>query len=454
MRLSERPTVAVIGGGFSGLMTALHLLDRPDGPRVRLVEPRPGVGRGAAYAPRNAGHLLNVRAANMSAWPDRPSHFVNWLEQDGEGAAAAFVSRARYGAYLQAMLHARTQAGEAGRLILDADAATGLAPADHGWSLRLAMGRTLRADAVVLAVGNLPPHAPAELSPDALASPAYVADPWSDALERVPDEGLVVLMGAGLTMVDVALRLCAERPALQLLAISRRGLLPRRHLLAGPDASPWSPLAPDTPRGVLRELRERSRREDWRRVVDGLRPRVQELWRGWSLAERKRFLRHLRPWWDVHRHRLAPEVASGLDHLTASGRLRLCAGRLERVSAAEGGLEVTWRPKAARVAQRVRAAALVNCTGPNGDLARSGDPLLLDLQRQGLVRPDACRLGLEVDAHGRLIGAAGQPHPALFAVGPVTRGGFWEITSVPDIRVQAADCAGRVHAALLREPAL
>ena len=243
MRLSERPTVAVIGGGFSGLMTALHLLELPDGPRVRLVERRAGVGRGAAYAARSAEHLLNVRASNMSAWPDTPGHFTAWLADKSEQPIAGFVSRARYGAYLQDLLKARTQNGEAGRFLLDADAATGLKPSGDGWTVRMAMGRALSADAVVLSIGNLPPHPPPALDAAAADHPAYVADPWSDALDRVPDEGLAVLLGTSLTMVDVALRLARERPGLKLLAVSRRGLLPRRHHAFGPDPSPWRPIA-------------------------------------------------------------------------------------------------------------------------------------------------------------------------------------------------------------------
>ncbi len=320
-------------------------------------------------------------------------------------------------------------------------------PDGAGWRARLDVGREFRADAVVLAVGNLPPQAPPGFTDAALASAAYVADPWGVEADDLPRQGTAVLLGAGLTMIDAALRLSRERPDLRLLALSRRGLLPRRHLGEGP--APKATASPEglSVRALARTLRASARTTDWRAVVDGLRPHVQATWRAWPQAERERFLRHLRPWWDVHRHRLAPAVASKLDHLTASGVLATAAGRVERVEPAEDGLEVVWSPRGVRERRTLRAAAVINCTGPNGDLARVRDPLLGGLAEAGLLRADACRLGLDVDAAGRLIGRDGRAHPTLLGVGPLTRGAFWEITSVPDIRVQAAACAATVRQA-------
>jgi uncharacterized NAD(P)/FAD-binding protein YdhS len=191
---------------------------------------------------------------------------------------------------------------------------------------------------------------------------------------------------------------------------------------------------------MVRELRDQASKGDWRPVIDGLRPHVQSIWQGWSDAERRRFLRHGRPYWDIHRHRLAPTVASRLDHLTACGRLRIEAGRFVRVAADGDGLDIVWRARGTRAERTVRASLLINCLGPNGDLARSGEALPSRLLERGLIRPDAQKLGAEVDAAGRPVGASGA-HRTLFAVGPMTRGAFWEITAVPDIRLQAEKCA-------------
>ena len=333
--------MAVIGAGFSGVLTALRLVGAPDGPCVRLVERRARFAQGAAYSTTSPRHLLNVRAANMSAFPETPDHFLQWLAEEGrEVVDGAFVTRATFGEYLQALLREAAACPEAaGRLMLEGDEAVAVERQGGDWRVRLAMGRSFAADAVVLALGNLPPHAPAAMDAAARASSAYVADPWAMDAEEAPQSGTALLLGTGLTMVDVALSLNAARPALKMLALSRRGLGPRRHTL---EREP--PMVMETPRGspsqVLRWLRASGGGPHWRAAMDGVRPHVQAIWRSWSLAERRGFLRHARPWWDIHRHRLAPPVASAIDHLTASGALSTAAGAVERITpegAGEGG---------------------------------------------------------------------------------------------------------------------
>ena len=453
MRIDDRPTVAVIGGGFSGLLTAVHLLSQPGGPKVRLIERRATFARGAAYSTSNPDHLLNVRAANMSAFPDAPSHFIDWLAAEGEAdAQQAFVTRDRYGAYLQAILRAAVQGAAAGRLGLEADAAVDLQPDGPGWRITLEGGREIAAAAVVLAVGNLPPRPPRPVSAAAARHPAFIADPWRIDPDALPKDGQVVLLGTGLTMIDVALLVAEHRPRLRMLALSRRGLLPRRHTTAGHAPQPWSAPERPSPAAVLHGLRRAATHEDWHGVIDGVRPHVQGLWRGWSAGERQRFLRHGRPWWDIHRHRLAPPVAAKLDHLMASGVLQVAAGAIGEAAPAGDQLAVTWRPRGGRAVEQTTADLMINCTGPNGDLARADDALLSSLAQRGTIRADPCALGLDVDLSCRLIGADGAAHESLFGIGPVTRGAFWEITSVPDIRVQAADCAKRIARLLAHDP--
>jgi uncharacterized NAD(P)/FAD-binding protein YdhS len=442
VRTGGRPTVAVVGAGFSGLITALHLLEAEDGPCVRLIERRPAFGRGAAYSTTSREHLLNVRAANMSAFPDRPAHFTDWLAQSGIGVEGpTFVTRACYGDYLQTMLRRAAEASGGGRLILEADDAVDLRPEPQGWTVTLGMGRSVRVDAAVLAVGNLPPHLPPGVDAETAQHPSYFGDPWACDFDQLPQTGEVLVIGAGLTMVDLALQLHRVRPGLRALALSRRGLPPRRHLGQGPPPQPLEPGTGASPLALLRQLRERARTHDWRALVDGLRPHVQAVWRSWSLEERSRFLRHLRPWWDIHRHRLAPAIASKLDHLTGCGSLTIAAGRIADIQARGERLHVAWTPRGTRERRELEAVGVINCTGPNGDLTRVADPLLSGLVERGLIRADACRLGLDVGADGRLVGRDGAASLDLYAVGPTTRGAFWEITSVPDIRVQAAQCA-------------
>jgi uncharacterized NAD(P)/FAD-binding protein YdhS len=284
---------------------------------------------------------------------------------------------------------------------------TGEAVAVEDRALVLADGRRIGFDALVLAGGNYGGRMPARLDVPA------VDDPWSaDGLAAIAalaaQEQDVLLVGTGLTMVDVALSLVDAGFAGRMVAVSRRGLLPRAH------EEPASPPFPVDPPATLRALVRavRSWGGPWRAAVDSLRPHTQALWRGLSLAERRRFLRHLRPWWDVHRHRIAPPVARRIAALIESGRER-----------------------------RYEIAGAVNCTGPEGSIARVDDPLVRQLLATGQARPDNLGIGLDVDPENRLVGTDGTPAPRLYAVGPLTRGALWEIVAVPDIRDQVRDLA-------------
>jgi uncharacterized NAD(P)/FAD-binding protein YdhS len=441
--MSEISTVAVVGAGFSGLLTALRLLLAPDGPRVVLIEKGPRFGRGAAYSTASPDHLLNVRATNMSALVEQPSHFLDWLGKSGVAAPEqVFVTRDRYGRYLQSLLREATADTAAGRLSLEHDEIISLRPDGDRWRLDLAMGRELIADAVVLALGALPPAPPRGLDPLLLSSERYVADPWAWGGPGVITSGDVLLVGSGLTAVDVALMISGARPDARVMGLSRHGLLPRRH---GDATIPFGGAGAltGTPRAMLREVRRRAR-VDWRGAVDGVRPHVQAIWRGWPLVDRRRFLRHLRPWWNVYRHRLAPEVAARIERLQVEDRFSVAAGSIESLTLRPDGVDLVWTPRAHGEPRTRRFAQVINCTGPGGHLTEVSDPLISSLVAAGLARTDACALGVDVDARSRVIGASGDAAETLFAVGPLTRGEFYEIASVPDIRLQAADCADSI----------
>ena len=321
--MTDQPTVAVVGAGFSGLLTALRLLLNPDGPRVVLIEKGPRFGRGAAYATGNPDHLLNVRATNMSALVEQPNHFLDWLGAAGVAAPdRVFVTRDRYGQYLQSLLRETSADRATGRLTLEHDEVTSIAPDGERWRLSLAMGRNLPADAVVLALGNLPPPPPPGLDPALLRSDRYVGDPWAWEGPTGWNDGEVLILGTGLTAIDIALSVDAAQPQARMSAMSRHGLLPHVHGDASPTAHAGAPGG--SPKDVLAEVRRRAA-EDWRGAVDSLRPHIQSIWRGWSVVERRRFLRHAAAWWNIHRHRMAPEVATRIQAISpggASGRER------------------------------------------------------------------------------------------------------------------------------------
>lgn len=440
---AEIDHVAIIGGGFAGTLLAINLL-RHGGPRATLIERRASqLARGVAYSAAHAEHLLNVRAGNMSALRDDPDHFVRWLVERGAGDARTFVPRRIYGDYLRDLLM-ETIAADPSRLTLASGEVVALERDGAGYRLSMEGGDTLNADAVVLALGNLPPHTPPGIDPAALPDGCYLEDPWAgDIAEGLGDDDRVLLVGSGLTAIDAALLLEASGFGGRTIAMSRRGLVPRRHA----DASPVTPLR-ERPAASLsalvRHVRCVAGEQGWRGTVDSLRPVTQMMWGAADGATRARFLRHLRPYWDVHRHRLAPSIADRVEALMAVGRLSVTGGKLVRVEPDGGGAVVHWRPRGSDRVETMRVARIVNCTGPQGDLLRSREPLIRQLLGAGMIRPDALRIGLEVDAQSHAVAGDGGVDDRLYCIGPMTRGGLWEVVAVPDLRQQNWELARRL----------
>lgn len=453
-----RSDVAVVGAGFSGVLTALSLLEAARSDiRIHLVERAERFGVGAAFGARQPDHLLNVRAMNMSADPDHPEDFAIWLAARRGGSADpfAFASRAEYGVYIQERLRRVVQThAAADRLHLIGDEVLAIHPERAGFRLSLALGRVMAVDKVVLATGNAPPSAGVLPDPRFAAHPAYFGSPWTPgAFAAIGEDDPLLLLGAGLSMVDVMASLDAQGHRGEVLALSRRGLVPRRHAPVPAQGSHWERSSGESLSESLRRFRrDAAGSGEWRELFDVLRGQTQAHWRAMPLVERARFLRHLRPWWDVHRHRLAPIMADRLEAWRAD-RLAIVAGRLEGLTDRGDGVVAAWRSRGARATETRWVRFVINCTGPDGDPRQNPLPLMRQLLRDGLVRPDALGLGLDVNEDGRLISADGQAQQNLFAVGPVARGALWEVTAVPDIRV-AARRLGRTLANMEAAPAL
>lgn len=435
-------TFAIVGAGFSGSLLAAQIVRRDAGARVVLIE-RSGVfGRGLAYGTTCPAHLLNVRSGRMSAFPEEPTHFVDWLAVNRPELAdpQGFAPRMIYGDYVQSIL-----ADADARVERVVGEAVKVEETASGARVTLADGALIEADAAVLANGNPPPG---DANARGLAeSDRYFADPWaSGQLEKVGPNEDVLLLGAGLTMIDVVLALKEQGWKGRALALSRRGLLPRPHNAVQLHAVARQPEATDL-MGMMREVRTRMREVGWSEAMDEIRPFNQLAWRNATDKERGRFLRHLRPWWDVHRHRTAREVGMAISELVDNGRLRVAAGRIEVVEPVPEGLAIEWRPRGAEKTRTETYGWMVNCTGPLADLARSTDPLLTNLFKAGIARVDGASLGLDVMDDCRLQDETGAPHKRLFAIGPPTKSAFWEVVAVPEIRVQAKELAERLLAA-------
>lgn len=455
----EAPRVVVVGAGAAGTLVATHLAHeagrRGTPLTICLLDPAPLPGRGAAFGTTDPVHLLNVPASAMSAWPERPQHFQRWLAlRTGDGGAHRFAPRATYAAYLEEQLHrevaARTVRFEHRRVT-----ATGLhrrsgAPVGRSWEVLTDAG-AIGADAVVVATGL--PSAGCDWAPAALReSSRFVADPWEPAaLDRVrrsrasgPREVLVV--GTGLTAVDVVLGLAAADPDLRFRAVSRSGRLPRPHrdVVAAPvvpSTLGWEPGLDGLLAGARAHV-ERVHREtgDWRPAVDGLRLRAAGLWAGLSEPERQRLLREHAGAWGTLRHRVPPASARTVARLTGAGRLVVGRGTVVGVVPLEGGrLRV-------HLADGPRATThdvgwVVNATGPRCDVRTLGNPMVDDLLRHreggALAQVTTAGMGVATRA-GRVLDARGRVDAPVWTLGALRRGELWESTAIPEIRGQAA----------------
>lgn len=447
--------VAIVGGGASGVLVAVQLLRRARWRlRIALIDAQARFGRGLAYSTKHSRHLLNVPSAKMSAFPDDPLHFVRWLSRhDPDGLVPAFARREQYGCYLEDVLMEAMAESDLGTVELIVSDVVDLTPLGSGAILETRRGDRIEASAVVLALGNF---SPANLRvPDGglYQDARYHRSAWArGALESVPLDAPVLLLGTGLTTVDVTLALEARGHQGTIHALSRHGLLPQVHRPVAPAALSFRPeLAELGARRLLKRVRaaireEQARGGDWRAVVDALRPTTQALWRWLPPSERRRFLRHLRPYWDIHRHRMAPQVGTAIELMRASGRLQLHAGHVLEFAPSKASVEVRFRPRGAAEPQALSVSRVINCTGPAFRVRDMDEPLMGSLFEQGLARPDPLGLGLDVDELGQLRGEPGA-FP-LHAVGPLRRGLLWESTAIPEIREQASALAQHLLARL------
>ena len=448
--------LVICGGGPAAIMVLQALQQRASTPvDVTILEPRARLGVGVAYSTNCPSHLLNTRACNMSITDD-PDDFVNWLRVARprrvlNWTREDFAPRSYFADYLQTRLaQIRTAGGP--RVTWLHSSVDSVTPHSRlpGWEVVPAHGDPIHADVVLLATGNEAPRPiGAQLPPS--AQRLIIEDPWDvEQKAAIAPEAPVLLAGTSLTAVDIINELLHRRHRGPIIAVSRRGLLPRPH---GPVASASEGFVhalPSSLREVVRFVRALSandaRGDKWRRAFTELRGIAPSLWRGWTVAERKRFLRHIRPFWDAHRHRLAPRVHAKVTRAIESGQVKILRGRIEDIEhhPLRAALNVTVRH--ADSIRTLEAAWIVNCTGPEPDPARSTNPLLQSLLGDGLARPDALGLGLAVDSESRVVASSGSAHASLFALGNLTRGTRWEVTAVPEIREQANAVVRRVLA--------
>lgn len=463
--MKQTRRISIIGAGFSGVVTAVHLLRSESGPcTVTLINRSGRMARGVAYGTNSPAHMLNVPAGRMSAFADDEESFLRFARQrDPNVTGGSFVSRSLYGDYLDSILELAEATAPRGTILErvvghvwdiqpDADRSTA--------SIILEDGRSIIADRIVLAFGNSAPVNPPITDRSFFSSSLYIRDPWAHgAMDEIGADEEILLIGTGLTMFDIVLDLRSRGLRRTIHALSRRGMLAQSHRPHG-HAPTYENFPPGLDSGnatvlaYLRAVRSEiashaAQGGDWRDVIASLRPSTPALWESLTDRERARFIRHVRPFWEIHRHRAAPEAADATRQLIEDGTLVVAAGRLLELSEVDGKVACTWRPRGSDSVVTRTFTRVINCTGPASDLGALREPLLDALIERGNLVADPLRLGVNVSENGTLLSRDGTASKILFYVGPLLKARYWEATAVPELRVHAARLAQALHASFM-----
>jgi uncharacterized NAD(P)/FAD-binding protein YdhS len=459
--------VAIVGGGFTGAVTAVQIARASRQPvSIDIIEPRPVLGGGVAYSATDPAHRINVPASRMTVFAEDPAQFDRWLRDHGTleadpqarwGEADAFPQRAVFGRYIAELVADASCDQPHAQIRHRQTAVQDVVAQGKGFALRLADGAGLDADVVVLAVSHPPPAVPGALRAAQAAGACIVANPWvPGSLEQITPETDVLIVGTGLTMADVTASFERLGHRGQIFALSRRGLLSRGHPAAPASWPVFKTLpVPSTALGLARAVRQqvrlaKSQGVHWQAVFDDVRSNGGRLWGALSDVEKRRLVRHLRPFWDVHRFRVAPQVEAAVARLRAEGRLTVYAASVLEAALDGGSIAVRIMPRRARGHSPIvlRVGAIVITTGPEHASILTSNLALASLAEQGLLQLDGSRLGLLVDSESRAIGSDGTVCRNLFVAGPLARGRFGELMGLPQVSEHAAAVANAVASAL------
>lgn len=438
-------TIAIVGGGFSGTVLAIQLLRMglPKTDSVVLIEQHSRTGPGLAYSAEDECCLLNVPAGNMSALADDTGHFLRYCQGiDSTITSSSFVPRRWYGQYIEQLL-AETAAKYPQQLqllrasVVDLECTSG-----DRYRLDFANHTSIFVKKVVLALGHFAPKPLAALK--SLPAEVVIA-PWdAEQLQKIPSTLPIAILGTGHTAIDALLRLQANAVNQKVHLLSRRGLLPQSHRVASSLIDPQLPHCLEnvlpTARAFTRALRVESQKRDqnggdWRDILNQIRPHTPDLWQRLPTQERARFLRQLLPYWDVHRHRLAPSIGKKIEEMQERGSIECIAGRIASAHMQGEVVHIRYRDRGSLEMKSIEVGAVIQCTGPNYDLSTVLDPLIQSLKRRNYLQQDVLNIGLETSSRYQLQGSGHPTQQHLYYIGPMLKARYWESIAVPELRI-------------------
>lgn len=443
-------TIAIIGGGLSGVLTASQLLEKSNHISIKIINSENALGLGVAYSTLEENHLLNVPAGKMSAFPNNPNHFVDWLVKNGYSSnelEKQFLPRYIYGKYISEFLNAIKQNKQLEILYARA---VDIKKESNNYSIQLNNGNSVIADKIVLALGNFLPSTPKSATLSFFESPNYFKNPWSaDYLKNLSLSNDILIIGTGLTMVDCVLSLKKAGVTGKIYVVSPRGYTPASHNKSEIYLDFYSELKGKTLLEIFKTVRKHikiaeSKNIYWVSVVDSLRPHVQEIWISLSKKDKQQFISHIRHIWGVARHRLPLATHTKLMTLKENRQLEIIGGRIIDIKEADGIVSAFIQLKGSSKKRELNVSRVINCTGPQSNYNELKDVFVQNLLAKKIILSSELKMGIETNLKGQILQSELQPSSDIYAIGSLMRGVLWETTAVPEIRIQAESIAKQI----------
>jgi len=452
-------SIAIIGGGASGTLTALHLLRKLNVPaRICLFEKRQkALYRGNAYSSPLLYEPLNVPAGRMSVFNHLPDDFYYWLKNKRQAAADieitkdSFVSRRWYGDYItERISNAAEQASHINfQIVTDEVTDVNFDTTQDAYAV-LSGGNIQLFNYLVFATGNEPPAEVFKPEETAGLNGHYIRNPWiTDPFKGIIGSEDLLIIGTGLTMVDHVVSLHKRGHTGKIFCFSRNGYLPLPHTDAHQNFVFEFNSQPKQLHDVFSEVRKNvavagRKNIQWQNTLDAMRGKTSRIWKLMSLDARQMFLKRLRSFWEIHRHRMPPLSAETLSALVEAGQLQLLSGRSAGVESTNGKVVFRYLPKGSKEAHSITVHRVINCTGPSGDYLKSDNSLLKNMLNKGWMKQDDLKIGIVTGVRGEIIQNNGVVLQNAFSIGPLRKATEWESTAIREIRMQAEETAAYI----------
>lgn len=463
MNKNSALSIAIVGGGFCGMLTMVQLAKRASQSKkkifIKIFYKGPPQFRGTAFYSYSEKHLLNVAAKNMSAFPDQPDHFIDWLsvredfsDRSKEDIASLYLPRNLYGSYLEELMQeAITQLDPDVQCEVIHAEVIAIHPEQNCYSIHCLNGDKFTTDKVVLATGNQLPGSPLSKQQPGILSAFYYPNPWSeDCVQHLEKVNNVLIIGTGLTMIDVVLGLIEKNFDGKIICVSPKGF----HILPHRIHQPYTEIldeikAPYDLVKLFRIFRKHIRKvkaenKSGETVVDALRSKTQEIWQELNLKDKKRFMQHVRHLWGVARHRLPASIYETIQKKIQSGRLEIHAGRILDVKNNDTHATVQIQERSSHKNQSWEVQRIINCTGPESNPNKFSSALFHQLLGDKIIFVDEMQLGIKANAEGRILNEDAKASDSFFVIGSLLRGTLWETTAVPELRVQAENLSKNI----------